>query len=82
MKQSLHPAAIAAVVILFVAAIGTLFVKMGDSGAAKAEVASPYTKVGERPTSPGSGVNSLTGEPLSDSAKAYAASSFEQQNRR
>jgi hypothetical protein len=82
MKKSLHPGAIAAVVTVFVIALGAFFVKFGDRAAAKSEAASPYTKVGEHPTSPGSGVNSLTGEPLSETAKNYEASTFAEKTRR
>jgi hypothetical protein len=80
MKASLHPGVTAAIVALLAVAVGTLFVRFGDRMAAKSDAASPYTKVGQRPTSPGSGVNSITGEPLSDTAKGYAASAFEQHN--
>ena len=82
LSRSLHPGAIAAVVTAFVVALGAFFVKFGDGVAAKGEAASPYTKVGDRPTSPGSGVNSITGEPLSDTAKAHEAATFAERNRR
>lgn len=78
MKKSLHPGAIAAILASFVVAVGMLFVKLGGRETAKSYFASPYTKVGERPTSPGAGVNSLTGEPLPQTAKDYEAASFAQ----
>jgi hypothetical protein len=80
MKVSLHPGVTAAIVAVLAVAVGTLFVRLGDRTAAKSDTASPYSQVGQRPTSPGSGVNSITGEPLSDTAKGYAASAFEQNN--
>lgn len=82
MKRSLHPGAIAAIVAVFAVAIGAFFVRFGDGVAPKADAASPYTKVGERPTSAGSGVNSITGEPLSETAKAHEAATFTEHNRR
>ncbi len=82
MKRSLHPGAIAAFVIVFAVAIGTLVAQMSRDPAGKSPAASPYTKVGERPTSPGSGVNSITGEPLSQTAKDHTAATFAEHNRR
>ncbi|RYG36668.1 hypothetical protein EON81_09065 [bacterium] len=78
MKRSLHPGAIAAIAAVFVIALGAAFFSFGDREAAKSGTASPYTRIGDKPTSPGSGVNSLTGEPLSDTAKAYEAASYTQ----
>ncbi|MGV3614315.1 MAG: hypothetical protein ACO1SV_03165 [Fimbriimonas sp.] len=82
MNRSLHPGAIAAVVTVLVVALGAMFVQFGDRSAGKSDAASPYTKVGERPTSPGSGINSITGEPLSQTAKDHTAATFAEHSRR
>ncbi|GEM_PF-6679401 len=76
MKRPLHPGAIAAALAVFVAALGALLVRFDARGVARSDAASPYTRIGERPTSAGSGTNSLTGEPLAETAKAYEAASF------
>lgn len=46
----------------------------------KSSVASPYVHVGENATSPGSGVNSITGEPLSETSKLYEEHQFNSHN--
>lgn len=78
MKKPLHPAAFAAALAACVALLIGVFLRSGNAAATKSNAASPYTKIGERPESAGSGVNSLTGETLSETAKAYEASSFAQ----
>ncbi len=66
MKKSLPPAAIAAVIVVFVAAVGTLFVKFG-SGDVKGVSMADSMK-----TTHGNTVNSMTGEPLTESQKIAA----------
>lgn len=78
MKKPLHPAILVAAAAVCVALLAGVFMKFGGGPPEKSGNASPYTKVGEIPTSAGSGINSLTGEPLSDTAKAHAESSLAQ----
>ncbi len=67
MKKTLHPAAIAAAVVVFVVAIGVLFMKFGagDVHGVPMEEAMKTTH--------GNTVNSFTGEPLTETQKAAAA---------
>jgi hypothetical protein len=79
MKKEVSPAMLVAAVIVAVALIGGLYYKMIGPGSqsAQSKAASPQgipTSAADfqRPRLTGSGVNSITGEPLSASAKQAA----------
>lgn len=76
MKKPLSPVVISATALVCIALLAGIFLKFGsDAVPSKSDIASPY-KIGDRPTSPGSGVNSLTGEPLTETARAYEEDAY------
>jgi hypothetical protein len=76
MKQQVSPAVIAVAVVVVLALLGGLYYKFLGPGSvsAQSEVASPYglpksPSDFKTPPQGGSGINTITGEPLSESAK-------------
>jgi hypothetical protein len=67
MKKGLHPAAIAAAVAVLVVAIGAFYLKFGSSDVKGVSMADAMK------TTHGNTVNTITGEPLTETQKQAAA---------
>ena len=81
MKKSVHPALIAGTIVAVVALVAFAFLKMGTgTSATPSAVASPYGfgpgQKMEMPPNAGSGVNSITGEPLTPTGIAAEQESY------
>jgi hypothetical protein len=80
MKKEMSPAMVAVAVVLLLFLVGGIYYRTLGSGSAAgmSKAASPYglpTSAADfqKPIPSGSGVNAITGEPLSDTAKQAAA---------
>jgi hypothetical protein len=80
MKKEVSPGMVAVAVALLLCLVGGIYYRTlgGGSGARPSNIASPYglpTSAADfqRPLPTGSGINSITGEPLSATARQAAA---------